>query len=83
MSRPVKAGERWSTFIFDGIDCADLGVYSITNGSTYTTYLTPTYKDKTTEVTAYDGKYYYDYTLKIYQKMLTLGFLFVKIISVL
>jgi|GEM_PF-7122545 len=59
MSRPVKAGERWSTFIFDGIDCADLGVYSITNGSTYTTYLTPTYKDKTTEVTAYDGKYYY------------------------
>ncbi len=59
MSRPVKAGERWSTFIFDGIDCADLGVYSITNGSTYTTYLTPTYKDKTTEVTAYDGRYYY------------------------
>ena len=58
MSRPVKAGERWSTFIFDGIDCADLGVYSITNGSTYTTYLTPTYKDKTTEVTAYDGQYY-------------------------
>lgn len=59
MNRPVKSGERWTTFIFDGIDCAELGVYSITNGGTYTTYLTPNYSDKITQVTAYDGGYYY------------------------
>lgn len=59
MNRAVKPGERWSTFVFDGIDCADLGVYSITNGSTYTTNLTPIFSDKKTTVTAYDGQYYY------------------------
>lgn len=59
MNRAVKAGERWSTFIFDGIDCADLGVYAITNGSTYTTNLAPNFTDKKTTVTAYDGQYYY------------------------
>lgn len=59
MSRAVRAGEVWSTFIFDGIDCADLGVYAITSGSTYTTNLEPTFSDKKTNVTAYDGQYYY------------------------
>mgnify|MGYP003309424426 FL=1 len=59
MNRAVKPGERWSTFVFDGIDCADLGVYAITNGSTYTTNLTPIFSDKKTTVTAYDGQYYY------------------------
>lgn len=59
MNRAVKAGERWSTFIFDGVDCADLGVYAITNGSTYTTNLAPAFSDKKTTVTAYDGQYYY------------------------
>ena len=59
MNRAVKAGERWSTFIFDGMDCADLGVYAITNGSTYTTNLAPNFTDKKTTVTAYDGQYYY------------------------
>ena len=59
MSRAVKAGEVWSTFTFDGIDCADLGVYAISNSSTYTTNLEPTFTDKKTNVTAYDGQYYY------------------------
>lgn len=57
--RLVKPGERWTTFIFDGTDCAELGVYAITNSSTYTTNLTPTFSDKKTTVTAYDGQYYY------------------------
>ena len=59
MDRAVKAGERWTTFVFDGIDCADMGVYSITNSGTYTTPLTGTFSDKKTTVTAYDGQYYY------------------------
>ena len=59
MRRAVKAGEFWSTFIFDNIDCADLGVYAVTSSSTYTTNLVPTFADKKTEVTAYDGQYYY------------------------
>lgn len=57
--RLVKPGERWTTFIFDGTDCAELGVYAITNSSTYTTNLAPTFSDKKTTVTAYDGQYYY------------------------
>lgn len=59
IDRTVKSGERWTTFIFDGTDCAELGVYAITNSSTYTTNLTPTFSDKKTTVTAYDGQYYY------------------------
>ena len=57
--RLVKPGERWTTFIFDGTDCAELGVYAITNSSTYTTNLAPAFSDKKTTVTAYDGQYYY------------------------
>lgn len=57
--RLVKPGERWTTFIFDGTDCAELGVYAITSSSTYTTNLAPTFSDKKTTVTAYDGQYYY------------------------
>lgn len=59
MSRAVKAGEIWTTFVFDGIDCADLGVYAITNSSTYTTNLEANFSDNVTSVTAYDGQYYY------------------------
>lgn len=59
MNRAIQAGERWVTFVFDGIDCADLGVYSVTNSGTYTTNLTPNFTDKKTTVTAYDGQYYY------------------------
>jgi hypothetical protein len=59
MYRPVKAGELFTTFIFDGKDCADMGVYSTTSSGTYTMYIEPTFKDETLEVPAYDGRYYY------------------------
>lgn len=59
MYRPVKAGEVFTTFIFDGKDCADMGVYSTTSNGTYTMYIEPTFKDETLEVPAYDGRYYY------------------------
>ena len=69
MDRPVKAGELFTTFIFDGIDCADMGIYSVTNSGTYTLQLEPTFKDETLEVPAYDGKYYYgtQYTAQQFQ----------------
>lgn len=69
MYRPVKAGEVFATFIFDGKDCADMGVYSTTSSGTYTMYLEPTFKDETLEVPAYDGRYYYgtQYTAQQFQ----------------
>ena len=69
MYRPVKAGEVFTTFIFDGKDCADMGVYSTTSSGTYTMYLEPTFKDETLEVPAYDGRYYYgtQYTVQQFQ----------------
>ena len=69
MYRPVKAGELFTTFIFDGKDCADMGVYSTTSSGTYTMYIEPTFKDETLEVPAYDGRYYYgtQYTLQQFQ----------------
>lgn len=57
--RAVKAGELFATFIFDGKDCADMGIYSVTNGSVYTLNIEPTFSDNKLEVPAYDGKYYY------------------------
>lgn len=57
--RPVKAGEVFTTFIFDGKDCADMGVYSVTNGGTYTYKIVPTFNDEVLDVPAYDGQYYY------------------------
>ena len=78
--RIVKPGERWTTFIFDGTDCAELGVYVISNGGTYTTNLTPNFSDKRTSVTAYDGQYYYGtqitgqkFTLNMFAENLTYG----------
>ena len=59
MYRPVKAGEVFTTFIFDGKDCADMGVYSTTTSGTYTMYIEPTFKDEMVEVPGYDGRYYY------------------------
>ena len=59
MNRVVKAGELFATFIFDGKDCADMGVYSVTSGSVYTMGIEPTFSDNKLEVPAYDGKYYY------------------------
>ena len=57
--RPVKAGEVFTTFIFDGKDCADMGVYSVTNSGTYTYKIVPTFKDEVLDVPAYDGQYFY------------------------
>ena len=57
--RVVKRGELFATFKFDGKDCADMGVYSVTSGSVYTMNIEPIYNDQTLEVPAYDGKYYY------------------------
>lgn len=59
MYRPVKAGEVFTTFIFDGKDCADMGVFSTTSSGTYTMYLEPTFKDEMLEVPGYDGRYYF------------------------
>ena len=60
VQRAVKAKELFSTFNYDGKDCADMGIYNITNGSVYTMNTVPTFSDKTLEVPSYDGKYYYD-----------------------
>ncbi len=78
--RIVKPGERWATFIFDGVDCATLGVYVISNSGTYTTTLAPSFSDKKTTVTAYDGQYYYGtqitgqkFTVNMFAENLTYG----------
>lgn len=60
IERPVKAGEVFTTFIFDGKDCADMGVYSVTSSGTYTYKIVPTFKDEVLEVPSYDGQYYYN-----------------------
>jgi len=57
--RMVKAGELFATFIFDGKDCADMGVYNVTSGAVYTMNIEPTFSDNKLEVPAYDGRYYY------------------------
>lgn len=59
MTRAVKTGELFATFNFNGKDCADMGIYNITNGSTYVMNIEPTFSDHKLEVPAYDGKYYY------------------------
>lgn len=59
MKRAVKTGELFSTFNYDGKDCADMGIYNITSGSVYTMNIEPTFSDHKLEVPAYDGKYYY------------------------
>lgn len=59
MYRPVKSGEIFTTFIFDGKDCADMGVYSVTNSGTYDLQMTPNFSDEFLSVPAYDGQYYY------------------------
>ena len=59
VQRIVKRGELFATFVFDGKDCADMGVYSVTSGAVYTLNIEPIFKDQTLEVPAYDGKYYY------------------------
>lgn len=57
--RAVKSGELFSTFIYDGKDCADMGVYNITSSSTYTMNIEPKFSDQKKNVPMYDGTYYY------------------------
>ena len=59
MTRAVKTGELFATFNYNGKDCADMGVYNITSGSTYVMNIEPVFSDHKLEVPAYDGKYYY------------------------
>ncbi len=59
MARNVQAGELFTTFTYNGKDCADMGVYSVTSGSVYTMNVEPIYSDETIDVPAYDGRYYY------------------------
>ena len=59
MVRNVKSGELFATFNFDGKDCADMGIYSITSGSVYTMNIEPSFTDDTVTAPAFDGKYYY------------------------
>lgn len=58
-NRAVKSGELFSTFIYDGKDCADMGVYNVTASSTYTMNIEPTFSDSKKTVPMYDGSYYY------------------------
>jgi len=57
--RAVKSGELFSTFIYDGKDCADMGVYNVTSSSTYTMNIEPKFNDQRKNVPMYDGSYYY------------------------
>ena len=59
MVRNVKTGEIFATFNFDGKDCADMGIYSVTSGAVYSMNIEPTFSDNKKEVPGYDGKYYY------------------------
>lgn len=59
MVRNVKTGELFATFKYDGYDCADMGIYNVTNGSVYTMNIEPNFSDNKLEVPAYDGRYYY------------------------
>ena len=59
MTRAVKTGELFATFNYDGKDCADMGIYNVTSGSTYIMNIEPAFNDHKLEVPAYDGKYYY------------------------
>lgn len=59
MKRAVKTGELFATFNYAGKDCADMGIYNVTSGSTYQMNIEPVFNDHTIEVPAYDGKYYY------------------------
>ena len=47
--RAVKAGELFTTFIFDGKDCANMGIYNVTSGSVYTFNIEPMFSDSKLE----------------------------------
>ena len=56
----VDKGEIYLTFVFDGIDSTQIGVVSVSDGSTYDTPVLPTFTDNSLEVDGYDGRYYFN-----------------------
>lgn len=56
----VDKGEIYLTFVFDGIDSTQVGVVSVSDGSTYDTPVLPTFTDNALEVDGYDGRYYFN-----------------------
>lgn len=56
----VDKGEIYLTFIFDGMDSTQLGVVSVSDGSTYDTPILPSFTDNSLEVDGYDGRYYFN-----------------------
>lgn len=56
----IDKGEIYLTFIFDGIDSSQVGVASISDGSTYDTPILPSFTDNTLEVDGYNGRYYFN-----------------------
>ena len=56
----VDKGEIYLTFVFDGIDSTQIGVVSVSDGSTYNTPILPTFTDNSLEVDGYDGRYYFN-----------------------
>lgn len=56
----VDRGEIYLTFVFDGIDSTQVGVVSVSDGSTYDTPVLPAFTDNSLEVDGYDGRYYFN-----------------------
>ena len=56
----IDKGEIYLTFIFDGIDSSQVGVASVSDGSTYDTPILPSFTDNTLEVDGYNGRYYFN-----------------------
>ena len=56
----IDKGEIYLTFVFDGIDSSQIGVASVSDGSTYDTPILPEFSDNSLEVDGYDGKYYFN-----------------------
>ena len=56
----IDKGEIYLTFVFDGIDSSQIGVASVSDGSTYDTPILPEFNDNSLEVDGYDGKYYFN-----------------------
>ena len=65
----IDRGEIYLTFIFDGIDSSQVGVASVSDGSTYDTPILPSFTDNTLEVDGYNGRYYFN--TRITQKNFT------------
>lgn len=65
----IDKGEIYLTFIFDGIDSSQVGVASVSDGSTYDTPILPSFTDNTLEVDGYNGRYYFN--TRITQKNFT------------